>query len=1389
MADTPAATTGTRVRRLLWWCLGALLLLVVAVVIAVSGVVGTERGQHWLLSKVPGLTVTAPAGPLVGGVFQAKTVSLLAGARQITLQDVQWQDLQWQWRPHPGAWVGLNVLRLQAARVTVGAAPPGPAPTVPRSLRLPLAVALNEARIDELLIDGAPPLRGVHTTLALADAQGTLHRITQLTLKTQTAQIEAFGTIAADAPFGVTAQAQVVSAAAVATPWQGQVQVQGPLEALNAQVTLASSRVAQASLNASVQLTPFAAWPLGTLDMKLVNLDLASLGAQLPQTQLSGEASVDTTGRDAPIRARIALVNTQPGRWDAKALPIERLNVQAEGSASDRSKLNLPQIDAVLHANAGTVRGSGVWQAHQADIKLQLSSVRPASLDARAAALAAGGALKLTIAGLPSPEGKPAPDAKLNIQGNVDLQGQLDAPPRHAVRVQTKADIVREVQAQQTQWRVALKDLALSSAGASANGELNALLTQSTAANTATRWALKTQGSLSNFDPAAWWQSTTALPPAILNGRWQADLQRDGPRTQGRADLTLTDSRVGGVPTSGQLQMRSQDNGWAVDAALQAADNALKAQGLVSLTGASDRWAVQIDAPTLAALTPLARSLPANLLPAAAREHLPAAGGLTGKLDVQGRWPQLKTAGEFKLQNFQSPRSQIKQLQAQWQAGPDAQAPLLLDVQAQALAFNEARAETLSLRAEGTVAAHQLKFSADTPLKPPPALQTFAPGTVVVGTSGTRITLASVGRFDAANRRWQSVSQLNAAARAANNAPWFAAQDLAVAAQFDPKGRLTAVQADGGKSQLGGPSGAQLLWREVRWTPDAAGARGELKLDVELQPLAATPVLTRLYPQAGFGGNLSVKGRVTIQASEKFAADVVLERAEGDLSVRDEGQTQAQAQALGLTDLRMGFVANEGTWHFTQAVAGANLGVLVGATSMRLPATARWPAPTSPMEGVLEWQVADMGIWARFMPPGWRLGGKLRTSAAIGGQFGAPEVRGQMEGQGLALRNLLQGVDVRDGELMLSLNGAQAKVERFVFKGGEGELRLTGGAALGASPSAKLSLVADKFRLLGRIDRRIVASGQAELALAADKLALNGKLTVDEGLIDLSRGDAPSLDSDITVRRRGAAASDASTAQEQAESPELANAPTTARKPLGAPRDVSLAVALDLGRDLKLRGRGLDTQLAGQLNLSAPGGRMAVNGTVRAVNGTYAAYGQKLDIERGVLTFTGTVENPRLDIFAVRPNLDVRVGVQVAGTAQVPRVRLSSEPEMSEFDKLSWLVLGRAGDGLGRPDTALLQRAALALLSGPDADSSGSPLSALGLDDFSVRQTSEGDVRNTVVSLGKQLSRRWYLGYERGVNSTTGTWQLIYRAAQRFTLRAQSGEENALDAIWTWRWN
>ena len=50
------------------------------------------------------------------------------------------------------------------------------------------------------------------------------------------------------------------------------------------------------------------------------------------------------------------------------------------------------------------------------------------------------------------------------------------------------------------------------------------------------------------------------------------------------------------------------------------------------------------------------------------------------------------------------------------------------------------------------------------------------------------------------------------------------------------------------------------------------------------------------------------------------------------------------------------------------------------------------------------------------------------------------------------------------------------------------------------------------------------------------------------------------------------------------------------------------------------------------------------------------------------------------------------------------------------------------------------------------------------LDELSVRQ-SDGDARETVVTIGKQLSRRWYVGYERGVNAASGVASMNSRTS------------------------
>jgi translocation and assembly module TamB len=147
----------------------------------------------------------------------------------------------------------------------------------------------------------------------------------------------------------------------------------------------------------------------------------------------------------------------------------------------------------------------------------------------------------------------------------------------------------------------------------------------------------------------------------------------------------------------------------------------------------------------------------------------------------------------------------------------------------------------------------------------------------------------------------------------------------------------------------------------------------------------------------------------------------------------------------------------------------------------------------------------------------------------------------------------------------------------------------------------------------------------------------------------------------------------------------------------------------------------------------------------------------------------------------------VRVGVQVRGPLQNLRVKLFSEPEMTNNEKLSWLMLGRASDGLGKTDTALVQRAAFALLAGEGDGGPGAITKAFGIDDVGLRQT-EGDTRETVVSVGKQLSKRVYVAYEQNLATSAGSFQVTYRIAQRFVMRLQSGLDRSIDLIGTWRW-
>jgi translocation and assembly module TamB len=1381
----PAAQRPRARRAALAGLLG-MLALAAALLAGAAWTLRSERGSAWLLTLLPGVQVEAPRGALLGDFAAARvTVHLPGGAGTVVLAQLAWRGLHIERGPAP-LWLTLAIDTLDIRRVDLALAPGSQAPSAgpPARLALPIGLDLRALRIGELHAKalGERPVRDIAAHIQLGANQGAEHRIDALTLSWDRLRLSGEARIASTAPLALAASIALAQDASGPQPaWHANATLTGPLEAPQLKATLraAAQRApgaegAPQTLDLRATLHPFAAWPLGDLQAEAKALDLSALGSGLPVTALTLHAVATSTAADRPARVTIALENEGAGRWDEGGLPLRRLALDLAARPDQPDELTLHSLDAELgsrRAAAGRLTGAGRWSPRGWRLDATLAAVQPSGLDGRAPAMPLSGPLTLSGA-------NGSLDA---VEVRTALTGTLAAGgARRAAALTLDAGVAP--------GRVELRALTASVGGAraTAQGRLEQAAPDAP-------WSAKAQVALVDFDPAVWWpgpdgsawrragnrlnaQGTLelSLPAQAAQQPWRTTLAA----LRGRVGVRLGRSLLAGVPLSGEASLgRAAGPQAQARLRLDADGNTLRADGRLDTagSGSADVWDLSLDGPALGRLAPVLQLFHGG--------DATLAGRFSAQAHVTGRWPAVSTQGRIEADDLRVGTLAVHKAQASWGLGTAAGAATqaLLTLERASLAQGGTPGpslETLRLQLSGTALAHTLALRAESKARPPAWAESMQGGPAPSGAARTIALLqARGGLVEGAGvpTGWRgTLRQLDLRSDTPAALPWLHAQDVALEALWAGAAAQLTVQP--GRAEL---LGGGLRWRRIAWRgADRPGAFAQVEADVEIEPLRIAPLLARAQPEFGWGGDLTVAGHLRLHSAPTFGADVVIERRGGDLNVTDELGTRA----LGLTDVRLGLVADNGTWSFTQGLAGQALGVVAGAEVVRTSPQASWPTADAPLEGVLELRVDDLGSWGGWVPPGWRLGGALHTSASFGGRFGAPEYTGQIEGTRLSVRNFLQGVNVREGDLAIQLLGRTARIERFSARAGDGRLDLAGDATLGETPTARLTLRADRFQLLSRVDRRIVASGTGQLSIDRQTLAFDGRFGVDEGLIDFTRGDAPALSSDVLVVRAADAPPPAAAAS-AAASPDEAAGPSAA-----PPRDVALDLHVDLGQKLRVRGRGLDARLRGKLQITSPGGRLAVNGTVRAVDGTYAAYGQKLSIDRGLITFTGAVDSPRLDIEATRPNLDVRVGVSITGRPANPRIRLFSDPEMADIDKLSWLVMGRASDGLGRTDTALLQRTALALLAGEGGGPTDQLTKALGLDDISLRQT-EGEVRETVIALGKQLSKRWYVGYERGLNATAGSLQLVYRIARRFTLRAQSGDDNSLDLIWTWRWH
>jgi translocation and assembly module TamB len=228
-----------------------------------------------------------------------------------------------------------------------------------------------------------------------------------------------------------------------------------------------------------------------------------------------------------------------------------------------------------------------------------------------------------------------------------------------------------------------------------------------------------------------------------------------------------------------------------------------------------------------------------------------------------------------------------------------------------------------------------------------------------------------------------------------------------------------------------------------------------------------------------------------------------------------------------------------------------------------------------------------------------------------------------------------------------------------------------------------------------------------------------------------------------------------------------------------------------MGRHFRVSGSGLEGSLKGAIRLqsSYPGTPQA-RGAVEVADGAFQVQGRKLRIRRGRLLFEGPLDNPLLDIVAVREHLRVESGFAVAGTAMAPVAKLISDPEVGDADKLSWLVLGtdlRDVDGMSQ---MLALQAAAATLFGEDGARyalgfAGKPsMDLLSVREHDARPGSSGvepsdASRGAAALVGSRLSSRLVATCEQSLRSVWNILKLQYEITDRLSLSAQAGSDTA----------
>lgn len=408
-------------------------------------------------------------------------------------------------------------------------------------------------------------------------------------------------------------------------------------------------------------------------------------------------------------------------------------------------------------------------------------------------------------------------------------------------------------------------------------------------------------------------------------------------------------------------------------------------------------------------------------------------------------------------------------------------------------------------------------------------------------------------------------------------------------------------------------------------------------------------------------------------------------------------------------------------------------------------------------------------------PNSWHLDGMVDAKLAVSGKWKNPEIDGHLKLSQGAFEHPEVGMRLVNIEAEASAEKGKLTFSKMMAEDPRGgELNASGMIDFQQNQLTKLKFDLNNLTLFDMEMAHAAFTGPLWLTGNADKRSLSGEVNVANLDIEIPETIPSSVPVLLTIIK-------GATEQESYDNSVLVQESSAPLIP------VDLNITIHAPKNVQLKGRGLSSQWAGDLQAKGSLNSPELFGNLSIKNGEFFFGGKHFNIVEGEVKFNGKPETDTLLFLVAELIVDeMTVRAILKGPIHSPQLKLNASPNVNLNEILSRVLFGKDLENISPFQAIQIAEASLDLSGEPGVINFMSHIRRnTKLDQLSIEQHS--DEENYGIKVGKYVLKGVLVSFNKSFSDEGSRFSIEADLRRHISLRTEFGYQADSSASLMWR--